>query len=271
MNHPSTPAPAPPSAFAPVAGASAPAAAPAPSPVPPTASVTVEDALRSRRSVRAFLPTPVPRSTVERLLALASRSASNSNCQPWQVHVVTGAVKRALTAALLQAHSGDDEGRGQERGRDYAYQPPQDGWPEPFRSRRRRFGESLYRDTLGIRADDADARLGHHRRNYDFFGAPVGIVLTTSRHPLQGALVDAGLFLQALMLAARGEGLDSCPQASLIDFSPVLRRHLLIPDDQLIVCGLALGHADQAHPLNQLRTPREPVASFATFHEDAAE
>ncbi|MFI6567225.1 nitroreductase [Streptomyces sp. NPDC050534] len=238
-----------------------------PAPASTTAPATVEDALLSRRSVRAFLPAPVPRSTVERLLALAARSASNSNCQPWQVHVVTGEAKRSLTAALLHAHAGEDEGRG----RDYTYQPPQDGWREPFRSRRRRFGESLYRDVLGISAEDTTARLVHHRRNYDFFGAPVGIVLTTSRHPQQSALVDAGLFLQALMLAARGDGLDSCPQASLIDFSPVLRRHLLIPDDQLIVCGLALGYADPEHPLNQLRMPRESVASFATFHGDDAE
>ncbi|MGW0086859.1 nitroreductase [Streptomyces sp. NPDC003393] len=238
----------------------------APTPAPGAIPVTVEDALRSRHSVRAFLPTPVPRATIERLLALAARSASNSNSQPWHVHVVTGAAKRSLTAALLRAHADDDEGRG----RDYAYQPEPDGWREPFRSRRRRFGESLYRDTLGIRADDTGARLDHHRRNYDFFGAPVGIVLTTSRHPLQGALVDAGLFLQALMLAARGDGLDTCPQASVIDFSPVLRRHLLIPEDQLIVCGVAVGHADPAHRLNRLRTPREPVGSFATFHGDEA-
>ncbi|KOX01644.1 MULTISPECIES: nitroreductase [unclassified Streptomyces] len=243
-----------------------PATAPAPAPAPAPPRGTVEDALRSRRSVRAFLPTPVPRSTVERLLTLAARSASNSNCQPWQVHVVTGAAKRSLTADLLRAHA-DGDGRG----RDYDYQPEQDAWREPFRSRRRRFGEGLYRDTLGIVADDIGARLDHHRRNYDFFGAPVGIILTTSRHPLQSALVDAGLFLQALMLASRADGLDTCPQASLIDFSPVLRRHLLIPDDQLIVCGIALGYADPAHRLNRLRTPREPVGSFATFHGDEAE
>lgn len=235
---------------------------PAPAPAP---AATVEEALLSRRSVRAFRPDPVDRVVIERLLMLAARSASNSNCQPWQVHIVTGAAKRSLTAALLRAHADDEE-----RGRDYAYQPEQNGWCEPFRSRRRRFGESLYRDTLGIRADDTGARLDHHRRNYDFFGAPVGIVLTTSRHPLQSALVDAGLFLQALMLAARGDGLDTCPQASLIDFSPVLRRHLLIPDDQLIVCGIALGYANPAHRLNRLRTPREPVGSFATFHGDEA-
>ncbi len=240
-------------------------------PVPPAAATTVEEALIGRRSVRAFLPTAVPRPRIERLLALAARSASNSNCQPWQVHVLTGAAKRSLTSSLLHAHAHAHAGDGPGRGRDYVYQPPQDEWKEPFRSRRRKFGESLYRDTLGIRPDDSSARLDHHRRNYAFFGAPVGIIVTVSRHPLDSALVDAGLFLQALMLAARSDGLDTCPQASLIDFSPVLRLHLSIPDDQRIVCGLALGYADPEHRLNQLRTPREPVGSFATFYGDAAD
>ncbi|TQC44051.1 nitroreductase [Rhodococcus sp. WS4] len=226
---------------------------------------TVEQALLSRRSVRAFLPTPVPRRDVEHLLELAARSASNSNCQPWQVHVVTGAAKSRLTAALLAAH--DSEGRV--RTREYNYQPEPDAWVEPFHARRRAFGEGLYGRTLGIEATDSAARVGHHRRNYDFFGAPVGIILTVSRHTLDGALVDAGLFLQALMLAARGAGLDTCPQAAFIDFYPVLRERLDIPDDQLIVCGLALGYADPDHRLSKHSTTREAVASFATFYGDA--
>ncbi|WP_229924402.1 nitroreductase [Streptomyces sulfonofaciens] len=227
---------------------------------------TIEDALLTRRSCRAFLPTPVPRAQVERLLSLAARSASNSNCQPWQVHVLTGAAKRALTADLLRAH---DAERRAEAG-EFDYQPRADQWPEPFRARRRRFGESLYRDTLGIAVDDTTGRRGHHRRNYDFFGAPVGIILTVSRAPLQGALVDAGLFLQALMLAARGAGLHTCAQASLIDFHPVLRRHLAIADDHVVVCGLALGHADEGHRLSAHRTTRESVASFAAFYDSAS-
>jgi nitroreductase len=206
----------------------------------------------------------VPRAEVERLLALASRSASNSNCQPWHVHVLTGEPKRRLTEALWQALHGD----GRAAQREYPYQPAAEDWEEPFRTRRREFGESLYRDTLGIAAHDTEGRLGHHRRNYDFFGAPVGLILTVSRRPLAGALVDAGLFLQALMLGARHAGLDTCPQAAFLDFHPVLRRHLRIPDDQIVVCGLALGHADHAHRLSRHRTPREPVGSFTTFHGD---
>ncbi|MFC4949210.1 nitroreductase [Pseudonocardia sp. GCM10023141] len=227
-------------------------------------AATVEEALLSRCSVRAFLPTPVPRGDVERLLALASRSASNSNGQPWHVHVLTGGAKRRLTEALWEALDGD----GRVAACEYPYQPAADAWPEPFRGRRRSFGDGLYREALGIDVDDAAGRLRHHRRNYDFFGAPVGLVLTVSRHPLDSALVDAGLFLQALMLAARQDGLDTCPQAAFLDFYPVLRRHLQIPDDQIIVCGLALGFADRDHALSRSRTPREPVRAFTTFHDD---
>lgn len=230
-----------------------------------TAAATVEDALLSRRSVRAYLPTPVPRAEIDRLLTLAARSASNSNSQPWHVHVLTGAAKCALTTALLHAH--DHLGRVTQR--EYDYQPPLDEWPEPFRTRRRRFGEHLYREALGVAACDAEGRVAHHRRNYDFFGAPVGIVLTASREPLAGALVDAGLFLQSLMLAARGAGLDTCPQASLIDFYPVLRERLHIPDDHLIVCGLALGYADHTHRINAMRTPREPLDTYTTFYDES--
>jgi nitroreductase len=236
-------------------------------PASPVADVhvarTVEEALRSRRSVRAFLPKPVERPLLERILALAARSASNSNCQPWQVHVLTGAAKRRVCDALLEAH--DHAGRVEKC--EYDYQPPAHAWPEPYRSRRKSFGERLYNQTLGIPAGDAHGRREHHRRNYDFFGAPVGIVLTASRETREGALVDAGLFLQGLMLAARGFGLDTCAQASLLDFYPVLRRHLRIPDDQLIVCGVALGYADESHRLSRLRTPREPLEKFTTFYD----
>jgi nitroreductase len=227
-----------------------------------TESATVEDALLTRRSCRAFRPTPVPRATVERLLALAARSASNANCQPWQVHVLAGAAKQALTDDLLATY----DTTGPSGTREYDYQPRPDEWAEPYRSRRRRFGEGLYRDTLGIAADDAEARGAHHRRNYDFFGAPIGLVITVSRAPTESALVDAGLFLQALMLAARGLGLHTCAQACFIDFAPVLRRHVVIPEDHLIVCAMAVGHADDTHRLGLHRTTREPVASFVTFY-----
>jgi nitroreductase len=227
-----------------------------------TESATVEQALRTRRSCRAFLSTPVPRATIERLLALAARAPSNANGQPWQVHVLTGAAKHALTDDLLATY----DTSGPSTPGEYDYQPPPDEWREPFRTRRRGFGESLYRDALGIAPDDSAARRAHHRRNYEFFGAPVGLVVTVSSQPRQSALIDAGLFLQSLMLAARALGLHTCAQACFLDFAPVLRRHLVIAEDQLIVCGMAVGHCDTTHRLDEHRTGREPVASFARFY-----
>jgi nitroreductase len=164
---------------------------------------------------------------------------------------------------LLEAF--DAEGRAEVG--EFAYQLQADQWPEPFRSRQQAFGESLYRDVLGIAADDATGRRGHHRRNYEFFGAPVALIVTVSRGPLLSALVDAGLFVQALMLAARGSGLHTCPQASLIDFHPVLRRHAAVPADQVIVYGIALGYADDSHRVSSLRSSREPITSFARFYD----
>ncbi|GAA4852328.1 nitroreductase [Actinomycetospora corticicola] len=231
---------------------------------PAAPASSVSEALRSRRSVRAFRPTPVPRELVEELLALASRSASNSNTQPWRVHVVTGDAKRRLAEDLWEAL--DAGHRHPQPG--YTYQPAPEAWVEPFRSRRAAFGDQLYRQCLGVEHDDAEGRDCHHRRNYEFFGAPVGMILTVSAHPLDGALVDAGQFLQGLMLAAREAGLDTCAQASFIDFHRVLRRHLDIGDDQIVVCGVALGYADHEHPLDEVVTPREAVSAFATFHGD---
>ncbi|GAA4383985.1 nitroreductase [Actinomadura verrucosospora] len=235
-------------------------------PTRPRAAVTVEEALRTRRSVRAFRQVPVSREEVERLLALASMSASNSNSQPWRVHILMGAAKHRLTSALLEAF--ENGRRLPEADLEYPYQPAPDAWPEPFRTRRHSFGEWLYGDLLGISRADKVMRGAYHARNYTFFGAPVGLVVTVSRHLLAGALIDAGLFLQALMLAARGAGLDTCPQASLLHFHPVLRDRLSIPDDQTIVCGLALGYADPEHVLCTQRTTREPVENFAVFHSE---
>ncbi|WP_251037122.1 nitroreductase [Arthrobacter sp. ISL-28] len=229
--------------------------------------MSVEEALLSRRSVRAFLPRPVSRSTVERVLEMASHSASNSNGQPWQVHVLTGGAKDRLTAALLQAH--DAGARVQKC--EFDYQPRPDDWVEPFLSRRSEFGQGLYGKTLGIDFTDLVGRDAHHRRNYEFFGAPVGIFLTVSRHQLDSALIDAGLFLQATMLTARAAGLDTCPQASFLDYYPVIRNHLDIPDDHRIICGLSLGYADTSHRLYRFTTPRQCVKDFATFYEDRNE
>jgi nitroreductase len=221
-------------------------------------ALTVAEALLSRRSVRAFLPTPVPRETVERILALASRAPSGTNMQPWAVHVVAGAAKEALCAEVLAAFDSGDPGEPE-----WQYYP--DPFFEPYLSRRRKIGWDLY-GLLGITRGDKARMHAQHGRNFRFFDAPVGMIVTIHRDLKIGSWLDLGIFLGGICTAARGEGLHTCLQAAWAPYHRILRRHLPIPPEQTVVCGVALGHEDPNAPENALRTERVPVAEFATFH-----
>ena len=217
----------------------------------------VEEAIVSRRSIRAFLPTPVPRETVERILDAARFAPSGSNMQPWKVRVVTGAAKDRLVQAVMADH---DAGNLQER--DFKYYP--DVFPEPYLSRRRATGWGLY-GTLGIEKGDKAAMHRQHGRNYLFFDAPVGMIFTIDRALELGSWLDYGTFIQNIMVMARGLGLHSCPQAAWCSFHATVKRALDIPEDEVVVCGLALGHADPDAVENGFRPEREPVAAFTRF------
>ena len=216
------------------------------------------EALESRRAVRAFLPTPVDRATVERILALASRAPSGSNIQPWKVWVVAGERLEKLSSRILAAHEADDASFQEE----YAYYP--DPWEEPYLSRRRKLGKDLYA-LLGIGKGDGAAMKRQFGRNYTFFGAPVGLFVTIERSMNVGSWLDLGTFLQSIFVAARGFGLHTCPQQAFAKYNRLIRDELSIPDSEIIACGIALGHEDISAPENQLVTEREPVSAFATF------
>ena len=218
-----------------------------------------DEALRTRRSVRAFLPTPVPRAEVEELLALASRSPSGSNIQPWKVHVFSGSLRRRITQEIVAAL---DAGRAGEHTREWNYYPQQ--WREPYLGRRRKIGWDMY-GLLGIPKGDFAATEQQRRQNYDFFGAPVGMMFTLDQDMEIGSWLDLGIFLGSLAVAARGHGLDTCPQAAFADFHRILRPLLGIPDNEIVICGMALGHADPDAPINRLRTERATPGQFARF------
>jgi nitroreductase len=220
---------------------------------------SVEEAILSRRSVRAFRPDPVPRETVERILALAGRAPSGTNIQPWQVIVVAGEARARLTRAMHAEFMQHGEQAWQ---REFAYYP--DKWRDPYLSRRRKLGWDLY-GLLGIGKGERERTHRQHARNYLFFDAPVGLVITLDRDLPVGAWLDTGMFVQTLMLAARGFGLDTCPQAAIASAHPVLRRELGIPDEQIVVCGMSLGYARADAIENTLVTEREPVERFARF------
>ncbi|MCX7685500.1 MAG: nitroreductase [Acetobacteraceae bacterium] len=221
-------------------------------------AATPAEALATRRSVRAFLPTPVPRETVERILALAARAPSGTNMQPWAVQVVAGAAKDALCDAVQAAFDAGDPGEPE-----WQYYP--DPFFEPYLSRRRKIGWDLY-GLLGIGRGDKARMHAQHARNFRFFGAPVGMIVTIHRDLKIGSWLDLGIFLGGICTAARGEGLHTCLQAAWAPYHRIIRAHLPIPPEQTVVCGVALGHEDTAAPENALRTEREPVSAFARFH-----
>ena len=218
-----------------------------------------DEALRTRRSVRAFLPAPVPRASVEELLVLASRSPSGSNIQPWKVRVVAGQARDRLCRAILDAL--DRDGAAAHR-REWNYYPV--NWREPFLARRRKIGWDLY-GLLGIGKGDFEATERQRRRNYEFFGAPVGFIFTLDEDLEIGSCLDLGIFIGALTIAARGRGLDTCPQAAFADFHAVIRGELGIPGNEIIICGMGLGYADPEAVENRLVTGRAPPSEFASF------
>lgn len=224
----------------------------------PQAQCDVFEAIASRRAVRAFLPTPVPRATVEKILTLASRAPSGSNIQPWKVWVVAGEARQRLCDKIMAAHEADDSSYAEE----YDYYPLQ--WTEPYLARRRKLGKDLY-GLVGVPKGDTAAMKRQQGRNYMFFGAPVGLFITIDRQMCQGSWYDTGTFLMSILLAARGFGLHSCPQQAFTKYNRLIRAELGIPDSEVIACGVALGHEDPDAPENRLVTEREPVENFATF------
>lgn len=218
----------------------------------------VLDAIASRRSVRAFLPDPVPRATVERILTAAARAPSGTNMQPWRVRVLTGGAKARLSKAVWDAAMTEPEQHKSE----YAYYPAQ--FTEPYQSRRRKVGWDLY-GLLGIKKGDTEKMRLQHARNYLFFDAPVGMICTIDRVLEIGSWLDHGMFLENIMIAARGFGLHTCPQAAFAPFHKVIRRELGIPESEMVVCGMSLGYADPDRVENTLVTAREPVSAFARF------
>ena len=224
----------------------------------------VDAAIWSRRSTRAFLPRPVARALIEDLLHIASRAPSGTNTQPWQVYVLQGPAKAALEADVCAAHDAvrDDPSQASRHVESYDYYPQR--WVSPFIDRRRENGWSLY-GLLGIERGQKDRMHAQHQRNYRFFDAPVGLMFTIDRVLGRGSLLDCGMFLQTLMIAARARGLDTCPQAAWNSYSDIVLRHLGAAPAAMLVCGMALGYGDPHATVNALRTPRVAPAEFATW------
>ncbi|MFC7513742.1 nitroreductase [Herbaspirillum sp. GCM10030257] len=215
-----------------------------------------------RRSVRAFRSTPIDKTTITSILELASRAPSGTNTQPWKVTVVTGATQRRVIDALVAAFN-DPEASTKYR-EEYPYYPRE--WQSPYIERRRKVGWDLY-SLLGIAKGDKARMHVQHRRNVEFFGAPVTLFFTIDRIMEQGSWLDYGMFLQNVMLAARAHGLETCPQAAINDFHSILRELLQWPDNEAMVCSMSLGYEDTDAIESRLVTERTPVEEFTRFFD----
>lgn len=229
-----------------------------------TDAASVDAAITSRMSARAFLTTAIPREKIEHILTVASRAPSGTNTQPWKVYVLQGASRDSLVDKCCAAHDAlrADPSLAEQYREEYDYYPTQ--WVSPYIDRRRENGWGLY-GLLGIGKGDKDRMHLQHQRNFRFFDAPVGLMFTIDRVLGRGSLVDYGMFLQNIMVAARAQGLHTCPQAAWNGFARIILPHIGAGEGEMLVCGMALGHADPDDKVNGFHTPREPVSSFTRW------
>ena len=225
--------------------------------IQPDPSVTAFDAVAGRRSIRRFLPDPVSEAVVDRILATASRAPSGQNMQPWLVQVVTGDTRARLCSVVADAV------RAGERSDEYEYFPAE--IREPYRARRRKIGFDLFA-LYGVGRDDHVGRQEALLRNFDFFGAPVGLFFTMERDWGYGAWIDMGNFMTNVMTLAPAFGLATCPQQAWAEYGAAVRRVLPVPDNHVIVSGMALGVPDHEAPINGLVTERVAISEFVRHY-----
>ncbi len=226
--------------------------------------LTVAEAISSRMSVRAFTKQPVAHETLESILNLAARAPSGTNTQPWKVYVLEGKGLQDLCGKVCGAF--ESMAANPELAKEY--QPSYDYYPtkwfSPYIDRRRENGWGLYA-LLGITKGDKDKMHVQHRKNFEAFGAPVCLFFTIDKELGKGSMLDYGMFLQNIMVAARAEGLDTCPQAAWNDYAKIILPSIGAKENEMLVCGMALGYADKNDVVNTFHTPRAKLDEFVTW------
>ena len=219
---------------------------------------SIEYWLEKRISTRAFLDKDVAADVIESLLTKTSKAASGGNLQPWHIHVLGGEAKDSMVNAVKeQIFAGNQQDQP-----DIAVYP--EDLKQPYKSRRFECGMALY-GALEIGREDSDKRIQAWINNYEFFGAPVGIIITIDAQMGKAQYVDIGIFVQTFMLLAEEAGLATCPQLAWSAWPVAIRKELGLDDSHHVVMGIALGHADAEHPVNQYKTSRAPLEEFVTL------
>ena len=218
--------------------------------------MNISDAVATRMSCRAFLPTPVPEATLRAILDAARQAPSGGNLQPWRVYALTGEPLKELLGIVRNQLPTKPRGDGTE----YDVYPP--GLVEPYRSRRFKCGEDMYA-TIGIARDNKFGRLLQFARNFEFFGAPVGLFFCLDRRLGPPQWSDVGMYMQTVMLLAREHGLHTCAQEAWSVWHQTVGEFLKLPPELMLFSGMALGYCDESAPINTLKTDRAPLEEFA--------
>ena len=222
----------------------------------PQNSISVTDAIESRRSIRAFLDKPVEKSLMEEILQQAARAPSGGNLQPWKVYAISGEVRDQLVNTVSEKQATNPIGDGSE----YNIYPPD--LSDPYRSRRRDVGNQLYQ-LIGIPREDKAAKFAQLAKNFQFFGAPVGLIFTFDKQMGLGQHVDLGLYMQNVLLLCKEKGLDTCAQEAWAVWHQTIRDVVGIPKNELVFCGVAVGYADPNEKINELVSTRASLEEFA--------
>ena len=237
-----------------------------------TTAPSFSDLIRSRRSVRDFLPTPIPEALLQSVLADALQSPSWSNTQPYRIAVASGAVRNRLAAQLserfdlgMQAQRQGWRGKLQLLVNKRHMLPDGDfetnfAYPEVLQPQRRATGHGLY-ELLGIGRKDHAAREAQMRRNFEFFGAPTAIFVFVHSGLREFSVLDAGIYLQSLMLSAHAHGLGTCAQGALATWAGPVRQAFDVPERYKLIGGLSIGYASE-HAINHYNPGRAKAADF---------
>jgi nitroreductase len=217
---------------------------------------SVTQAILNRRSARAYLNRPVPAELIREIVEVARRTASSSNMQPWRLSVMAGADLNQLRASVRQSLAANPAAEGSE------YKIYAANLKDPYNRRRIKCAEDLY-GTIGIARENKMARLMQFAQNFNFYGAPVGMILSIDRSMEQGQWADVGMFLQSILLLAQERGLAACPQAAWAAMHKTVRAHLGLPEELMVFCGISLGYADPSQPINGLVTERAEFSDIA--------
>lgn len=221
--------------------------------------MNISQALLKRKSVRAYLKKDIEKQKIEYILNHAKHAPSGVNTQPWQVCIVSGNTKKTLDDKMVSTFLD-----GTKENMDYQYYPLD--WYEPYTSRKKETGLLMYK-TLEITREDKDKKLKQWTKNYSAFGAPVVLYFFIDKNMQKGSYLDYGMFLQSIALCSIEQGLSTCIQASLAQYPDIVKEHLNISKDKVLLCGIALGYEDEDAIVNSYRTPRVKLEEFAKFYE----